>query len=352
MRSLYIASTESSGGKTTLSIGLARALRRRGLAVGYFKPLGNASGTGDAAADDDAVFVADVLGLAEAPSDLCPVLLDEGAVHDVLSGSDVDAMARVQETYERVRQGKDVVVCEGLGEIWQGRFLRTSGSDLVRELDLRCLLAARFAGARLLDDVCYVKDALKRRLLGVVFTMVPESRASLVKGEYAGFLAANGVHTYGMLAAHRRLAAVTVGEIVLALGGTWVCGEEHADALVESYLIGAMSPEHALRYFQDTPDKVVVVGGDRAEIVLAALETPTAAVVLTGSYVPSATVLGRAEELGVPVISVAGDTVSAADGIRRLFGRLGSHDRRKVDLVAELVEEHVDVDRLIADLKD
>ena len=30
-------------------------------------------------------------------------------------------------------------------------------------------------------------------------------------------------------------------------------------------MIGAMSPEHALRYFQLTPNKVVIVGGDRAE---------------------------------------------------------------------------------------
>ena len=104
-------------------------------------------------------------------------------------------------------------------------------------------------------------------------------------------------------------------------------------------MIGAMSPEHALRYFQLTPNKVVIVGGDRAEIILTALDTPTVAVVLTGNFVPSAAVLERAEERGVPLISVESDTVTAADDLRRLFGRLRVKERAKIDLIAELIDE-------------
>ncbi len=352
MRSLYIASTEGSGGKTTLSVGLALALRRRGLEVGYFKPVGIVPHeAGEAVVDDDARFAADVLGLDDPLSDLCPVVLDEGALHSVLSGSDVDALARVEQAFARVRAGKDVVVCEGLGEIWQGRFLRTSGADVVARLDLRALLVARFAGARLLDDVCYVKDTLKGRLLGAVFNMVPETRLDVVATEYVAFLAANGIESYGIIPADSPLAAVSVDEIVQALDATYLCGAEHGDAMAESFLIGAMSPEHALRYFEHSENKVVVVGGDRAEIILAALETPTTALVLTGNYVPSPTVLRRAEELGVPLVSVATDTVAASDGIRKLFGRLGVHDRRKVDAILNVVETHVDLDRLVAGLE-
>ena len=350
-RSLYIASTQGSGGKTTIAVGLCLALRRRGYAAGYFKPVGTLATHDDGGVhDEDAEFVASVLGLDDPLADLCPVVLDESALHDVLAGSEVDAMRRVTEAYERVHAGKDLVVCEGLGEIWQGRFLSTSGAEVVARLDLGALLVARFAGARLLDDIIYVKDALKEHLLGVLFNMVPESRLDLVREEYAGFLAARDIPSYGALLSDSTLSAVSVQEIVEALGGTYVCGERYAERLVETYMIGAMSPEHALRYFQLTPDKVVIVGGDRAEIVLAALDTPTVAVVLTGNYVPSPAVLERAEERGVPLISVETDTVSAADGMRRLFGRLRVKERAKVDLIAELIEEAVDVDRLVRDL--
>ena len=351
MRSLYIASTEGSGGKTTLAVGLCLALRARGLDAGYFKPIGvRPQGSSGALVDDDARFVADVLGLSGPLSDICPVVLDEGALHEVLGGSDVDTLARVASAFERVREGRDIVVCEGLGEIWQGRFLKASGADVVARLELGAIIVARFAGARLLDDICHVKDGLKQRLLGAVFNMVPEPRLALVRGEYARFLEEQDITTYGVLPASQRLAAVTVAEIVGALGATYICGEEHGDQTAETYLIGAMSPEHAMPYFQGAANKVVVVGGDRAEIILAALETSTAAIVLTGSYVPSPAVLARAEELGVPIVSVATDTVTASDGIRRLFGRLGAHDKRKIEFIVNEITANIDLDRLVDDL--
>jgi uncharacterized protein len=352
LRSLYIASTQGSGGKTTIAVGLCVALRRRGLSAGYFKPVGTlADHAGGVLLDEDAEFVAELLGLGDALTDICPVVLDEDALHDVLAGAEVDAMSRVKSAFERVRAGKDIVVCEGLGEIWQGRFLRTSGAEVVSELDLGTLLVAKFAGARLLDDIIYVKDALKEHLLGVLFNMVPESRLQLVEEDYARFLAKSDIVSYGALVSSAMLSAVSVSEIVEALDGTYVCGERYGEHLVETYMIGAMSPEHALRYFQLTPNKVVIVGGDRAEIVLAALDTPTVAVVLTGNYVPSPAVLERAEERGVPLVSVESDTVTAADGMRRLFGRLRVKDRTKIDLIAGLIDEAVDLDRLVDDLQ-
>jgi uncharacterized protein len=351
VKSLYVASTQGSGGKTTTAVGLCLALRARGLSAGYFKPVGTLASRAEGVLfDEDAAFVADLLELDDDPADICPVVLDEDALHDVLSGSEVDAMRRVEAAYGRIAAGKDIVVCEGLGEIWQGRFLRTSGAEVVRQLDLATVLVAKFAGARLLDDIMYVKDALKQHLLGVIFNMVPESRVGLVETQYARFLERSGVASYGAIAQDNRLSAVSVAEIVEALGGTYVCCEQYGDRLVETYMIGAMSPEHALRYFQLTPNKVVIVGGDRAEVILAALDTPTVAVVLTGTYVPSASVLERAEENGVPLISVDADTVTAADGLRRLFGRLRVKEPAKVELIAGVFEERVDVDRLVADL--
>ncbi len=331
------------------------ALQQRGLRVGYFKPVGTASSADEAhdlpQVDEDARFVAALLGLDDDPSDVSPVVLDEDALHDVFEASGTDPMNRVAEAYERIRRDKDIVVCEGLGEIWQGRFLRASGADIVARLDLMTLLIAKFAGARLLDDVLYVKEALKQRLLGVLFNMVPESRLDLVREQYVPLLAEAGVASYGIMANNPNLAAVSLGQLVTALGGTYLCCEDRADELVETYMIGAMNPAHALHYFQLTPKKAVVVGGDRTKIILSALDTPTVVVVLTGSYVPEESVLARARERGVALVSVAGDTVSASDGLRHLFGRMRVREHAKVELAATLVAESLDLDRLLADLE-
>ena len=355
-KSLYIACTQASGGKTTVAAGLCMAFRDRGLNVGYFKPVGivaatTTSGERVPPVDPDASLVAELLELDDDLADICPVVLDEDAVHDVFEPSEADPMGRVAEAYERIRRGRDIVVCEGLGEIWQGRFLRASGADVVARLDLRALLIGKFAGVRLLDDVLYVKEALKQRLLGVLFNMVPESRLDLVREQYVPLLAAAGVPSYGVLAANPRLAAVSVADLVTALDGVYLCGERHAHELVETYMIGAMNPAHALGYFQLTPHKAVIVGGDRTKIILSAIETATVAVVLTGSYVPEPAIMARAEERGVVLISVASDTVTAADDLRRLFGRMRVRERAKIDLISRIIAESLDVDRLLADLE-
>jgi uncharacterized protein len=348
VNSLYIAATEGGSGKTTLAVGLCLALRGRGINAGYFKPVGVADAT--APTDDDVIFVADVLGLQEPLEDLCPLVLNDDVLRVTAEGSSGDSMERLAQAFSRVAAGHDVVVSEGLGEIWQGRFLRLSGADVVSRLDQQALLVARFSGIRQLDDVCYVKDVLKKRLLGAVFTMVPETRREVVEQDYAPFLARSQITMYGALPADSRLMALRVGTIAAGLNGRFLAGEEHADALAETYLIGAMSAEHALAYFERTPDKVVVVGGDREDLILTALKTPTVALVLTGSYLPSAEVLEKARRAGVAAISVSGDTVAAADGLRRMFGRLRVHEHPKIDRIRELVDEHIDVDGLLAAL--
>jgi uncharacterized protein len=349
MRSLYIAATEASAGKTTLALGLCAAFRARVLDAGYFKPVGSAVEGPAGEPDEDTVFVAQALELSENPLDLCPLVLGDGSL-TTRRPSEADPRKVLREAYSRVAAEHDLLICEGVGELWQGRFLRISGADVIALLDLPSLLVARFTGPRLLDDICYVHDFIKSRLLGVVFTMVPETRLDAVMHRFAQFLDENCAPSFGVVPVEPKLASVRVGDIAVELNGRFLAGESSADRLAESYLIGAMSAEHALGYFERTPNKVVVVGGDRDDLILTALQTSTSALVLTGSYAPSAAVVARAEREGVALISVAPDTVTAAESLRRLFGRLHVHERSKIESIERIVGERVDVTRLLADL--
>jgi BioD-like phosphotransacetylase family protein len=349
MRSLYIAATQAGAGKTTLAVGLCRAFRSRGIDAGYFKPVGSASECAHGAPDEDVAFVADALGLNDDPSDLCPLLLGESSLESS-QPSDADPRAALGAAYRRVAARHDLLVCEGLGEVWQGRFLRISGADVIALLDLPALLVARFTGTRQLDDVCYVHDVIKARLLGVVFTMVPETRIEAVEHRFSSFLAENGIASLGAVPVEPTMSSVPVGVIATALNGRLLAGRGAADRRAETFLIGAMSAEHALAYFQRTPNKVVVVGGDRDDLILTALQTSTAALVLTGDFVPGDDVIRLADSLGVALVSVPLDTARAADGLRRLFGRLRMHQRSEIEVIDRLVADRVAVDRIVAEL--
>lgn len=346
MRSFYIAATESSGGKTTLAVGLASALRARGFDVGYFKPVGVSGAEHEV--DSDAGFVSAALGLPEAPEQLCPLVLTENAVVPLAGQGDPEEIMR--RGYEAVAAAHDVVICEGLGEVWQGRFARVSGIDVITRLGIRALLAARFIGTRQLDDICYVHDTMKQRMLGTVFTMVPDTRMATVEHHYDHFLSENDIKRYGTVPLRTELASVPLGDIAASLGGRFCAGVRAAGRPVETYMIGAMSPEHARGYFQRTPDKVIVVGGDREDLILAALDTSTVGFILTGDYSPNADVMRKADEQGVALVCVSGDTATAAEALRRLFGRLRVHEPAKIQLIEELISCCVDVDALVTDL--
>ena len=141
--------------------------------------------------------------------------------------------------------------------------------------------------------------------MGVVVNAVPQSRMEFVSEALTGFLAGKGIKVYAVLPEDRLLASVSVAELVERLNGRVIVGQDHMDDLVENVMVGAMSVENALNYFRRKPNKVVITGGDRPDIQILALETSTKCLILTGNLEPSPMILGRAEELSVPVVLVS-----------------------------------------------
>ncbi|MFQ5947090.1 MAG: DRTGG domain-containing protein, partial [Anaerolineae bacterium] len=121
---------------------------------------------------------------------------------------------------------------------------------------------------------------------------------------------------------------------------------EKREELVYSLMIGAMGADHALSHFRRQPNKAVITGGDRPDIQLAALETSTTCLILTGNLAPSPTILGRAEEKGVPLLLASQDTLGAVQIIEQFFGKTRFHQEAKIERFRELLDENFDFTRL------
>jgi len=59
-----------------------------------------------------------------------------------------------------------------------------------------------------------------------------------------------------------------------------------------------------LRYFRRSVNKAVILGGDRTDLAIAALDTGASLLVLTGGIYPDVQVLNRAEVTGTPILMV------------------------------------------------
>ena len=69
------------------------------------------------------------------------------------------------------------------------------------------------------------------------------------------------------------------------------------------------------------PNKAVITGGDRPDIQLAAMETSTRCLILTGNIRPEAQIISRAEEEGIPILSTHHDTMTTIERIEGFFGK-------------------------------
>jgi BioD-like phosphotransacetylase family protein len=90
----------------------------------------------------------------------------------------------------------------------------------------------------------------------------------------------------------------------------------------------------------------VITGGDRTDIQLAALETSTTCLILTGNLQPSPLIVKQAESFGVAVLLVRSNTMETIERIERVFGKSRLGQPAKLARFQQLVAEHVDMGRL------
>ena len=353
MDAFIVASTRPYIGKSGIVLALLAIASERGMSTAYFKPYGTMPATVDGVHTDlDAVYISRQ-ATSDAPLDLvCPVVESTTFLEDVVAGRQGDARTQVSDAFTRVSRDVDLVIIEGPSDIFQGRSVELSLCQVAELLDVRVLLVAAGERAGLPDAVLGAADCLGSRLAGVLFNDVSPSVADFVKAQTTPFLERSGIAVFGAVPHDAMLSSVTIAEIVEELGGIVLSAEANITSTAESFMVGAMGQDKAMRFFRRRPRKVVVTGGDRSDVQLAALETDTRALVLTGDLPPSAHVLSRAEDLGVPIVLVAHDTLSTVERLEKMFGRVRLHDPGKAGRIREMLTDSVDVDLMLRALTD
>jgi BioD-like phosphotransacetylase family protein len=351
MKSIVVTSTAPYSGKSGVCIALIGLLEERGLDVGYFKPYGTMPSTLSARDSDlDAVYVNELLKRPGPADSACAVVRTRTFVEDVMAGRIGSRTDVVVAAFGRASEGRDVMVIEGPSSVSQGKAVCLSVCEVVDLLDARAVVVEKSGGLVIPDALLHIAECLGERMAGVVYNGVREHERPAVLDHTKPFLEGRGLSFFGTIAHDPMLSSVTVGEIVESLGAAVLCGEERMDLDVESFMVGAMGQDKALRFFRRKANKAVITGGDRADVQLAALETSTNLLILTGNMPPSAHVLARADELGVPMVMVDVDTLTAVERMEALVGRVRLHGRGKAARMREMFAEGVRVDDMFSAL--
>ncbi|MEW6553868.1 MAG: phosphotransacetylase family protein [Actinomycetota bacterium] len=344
---IYFASQVGLSGLHTTCIGLGRRFQEEKLKVGYMKPVGHRYFTVEGrVTDEDAAFMQRTLGLEEDLSDICPVVLTPQVVNAAYMEGTKDLLEQVKQAFGRVSAGKDVVLVQGAYTSQQGRFLGLSAYQLAPVFDARVILVERFDDAFQADNVLAARDDFTGNLMGVIYNIIPSNRESFVADILAPSLERLGIPVLGQIPFDRLLSSINVGDLAELLDGRVLAGEANLDNLVEDIVVGAMSQEHALSVFRKLRSPCVVTGGDRSDIMLAAMEAKARCLILTGNLYPSSIILGKAEELGIPVIMVGMDTFTTAERADMIIRSARTHEAKKLERLGELIDCCVDLPRL------
>jgi len=342
MIALYLSSMGEAAGRSALCAALGRIFRANGRKVGYFKPVAVAAEKADAS-DKDTEFMKQILALEEAVELLCPVFLSTKDLIATANEKEPAWLKKAKEAYTQVSQGKDVVLIEGVGDFKAGSVQALAGSRVVETLGAKAILIVRYESDLQVSQIVDAARMLGGHFLGVVINAVPPRSMDSVKANLIPSIEQSGIKVLGLLPEDRVLLTVSVGELAEHLGGSILNSPERSEELVESIMVGAMSPDPAVSYLSLKQNKAVVTRGDRPDIQLAALQTSTSCLVLTNNVNPLPNILSRAKAVKVPVVTVKDDTMRTMEALEGVLGKAKFSHEKKVERLEQLLEQHLDL---------
>ena len=295
----------------------------------------------DKTIDSDAALICDVLGLDDPMELVSPIIITQDLIAQAYAGEDLKLKEKVVSAHQKISQDKDIVIVSGAAKFSEGALFGIASNTLIESLDATAIIVDKCEEDVSVDDLLLIKSILEDRIAGTVLNQVEFPRLDYIERRIKPFLASKGVDVLGLFLNDPILMSVTIRELAEALDGEVICCEHRIDDLVERFSVGAMNVEGALKYFRKIRSKAVITGGDRADIQLAALETDTRCLILTGNLYPNDLIIARAEERDVPIMLVRRDTLTIVQQVEDIMMRLQIRDNRKINRAIQLVSEDV-----------
>ncbi len=337
-RGLYIGSTQSYSGKNMLTMGLGLRFQKEGLRCGYMKPVGSLpTEQAGESGDEDAFFMQEVMGLNDAPGLVTPVLVTQDFKIRAFSGQVEERMPAIVSAYKTLSEERDLMLVSGTGHLLSGRYCGLDGLRIVKELGLKAVIVDRLRQEVNYDMLLNFKEQLGDNMLGAVLNDIPPSFMTEIDSVIRPFLERSGIPVLGIIPRDPLMGSIRARELAARLGGRLVAAQGQADGMVENFLIGTMQVENFMTYFRRHHNSAVIVGGDRADVQLVAIEGNCPCIVLTGNLFPNDIILSRADTLQVPIVMVREDTYTVAKKMEALLNRHKMRDVMKIRQGTQLV---------------
>ncbi len=351
---IYIASNQLGAGRTSIILGIALKLKKQGKKIGYFKPwviLSEQTKTGDLI-DPNIHLLKKALNLTEKPDEIGGVNIPPNHLHEFLQQGREKIWNKIMDAWGNISQKDfDIILIEGHGYPSFGLSLDISNAHLAKAFEANPIIVARMDRQepdRILDSILGTKERFGESVPRYsIINRVPSDLHGGLMDEVVKELDNHGITNLGNLPESRTLASPLVGDVLQKMKGQILVTSELAEQkIVTASLVGAMEVEMAMPYFRKTPNKAVITGTDRSDMILGALETDTALLILTGGKYPDSSVISAARRKEVPMMLVPYDTLTTVKLIETTSWPITADNTQKIKEIETLVEQHLNLDLL------
>ncbi|MDP3428952.1 MAG: phosphotransacetylase family protein [Desulfomicrobium sp.] len=343
MVGIYVGATSGYSGKNMIAMGIGLKLQKEGYRVGYMKPVGALPQEKNGVLGDaDAFFVQDILGLSEDPALVTPVVVDQDFKMKAFTGKSEDLMPRIKSAYEQISKDKDITIVAGSGSMYSGKYCGVDGVSVVKALGIKAMIIDRYVKELNYDYLIAMKELLGNQLLGVLLNDIPPVFKEELDSLLHPFMESKGIKVLGKIPSDPLMGAIKVADLADRLGGKIITAQDKSERVVENFLIGTMQVENFMTHFRKSKKSAIIVGGDRSDVQLVALEGQCQCLVLTGNLYPNDIIMTRAEVLEVPIVVVRDDTFTVAKKMEAILSRHKLRDVIKIQHGSQLVSSIID----------
>jgi BioD-like phosphotransacetylase family protein len=343
MKNIIIGSVDENAGKTSLIVGMAKLLAEK---FGYLKPFGDRLIYRKKRLwDYDSALLANIFGLEQGSENMTI-----GFEHSKLRYmyDETTTRTKLMEMMHNLEANNTVVFIEGSKNLTYGSSIHLDTLSLAKYTGGKLIMVIAGDDSTIIDDITFIKKYVN--MTGIDFSVVINKVQNIedYKETHLQDIKDMGVEVLGVIPYEQDLTYVPVSYVADKLQARVIAGEGGLERRVKNVFVGAMSVDTATRLpLFRLENKLAITGGDRSDMIVAALESSTSGIILTANIIPPQNIIAKAADKNIPLLLVPFDTFRAAKQVDDMIPLLTRDDSERTNLLQKLISQHVDIKHII-----
>ncbi|MGY0426487.1 MAG: phosphate acetyltransferase [Polaribacter sp.] len=354
-KAIYITTIESDSGKSLVSLGLLRMMLTKSSKVGYFRPIINKNKTNKY---DNHIHTAITYFNLEVNYEDCYAYDQADVVEFISEGQFDTVLQNVIQKYKKLEATYDYVLVEGSDFSGSGGFTELDVNLMIaKNLNIPVLIVGSGNNKTKKEFINTMQISYKEFLdkevavIGLIANKIEEDEVEFISKKLRKVIPKN--IQVDVIPKNNFLANPSVREVVEALNGTILFGEQFLDNTIGSFSTGAMQLRNYLTRIRE--NALIITPGDRADIILGALQANAsnnypkiAGIILTGTLQPEDSIIQLIEgvQSTVPIILVDGGTFGISNKIGAVKPKIYASHNKKIVLSLNIFDTFVNVEGL------